>query len=224
MKTTMQALTSPLLAVALLGLAGCSSLRPAPVEAPALYLLDDGADGPAALPAPLVAVSGQRRPTLLVNQPRAAAGYDRAQMAYLRQPQRLEYYAHSAWVDTPARMLGPLLSAALARDAGWRAVVLAPSAARADLRLDTEILRLQQEFDGPSSRLRLSLQATLIDETSHRVLASQTFERSVGADRQDALGGVVAARRATRELLTELARFCRASADSGWIPAPVSVP
>ena len=213
-----------ILALSLPVLAACSGLRPPPVEAPALYLLDDGSGRPATQPAPPVAGTGQRRPTLLVNQPRAAAGYDRSQIAYLRQAQRLEYYAHSAWVDTPAHMLAPLLTAELSRGGGWQAVVQAPSAARADLRLDTEILRLQQEFDGPASQLRLSLRATLIDETSHRVLASQTFERSVSAGRQDALGGVVAARQAVRELLTELALFCRATADSGWAPATASGP
>ena len=64
----------------------------------------------------------------------------------MRETHQLEYFAHSEWVDPPARMLAPLLVAAVESTGTFRAVVLTPSAAVGDLRLDTEIVRLQHEF------------------------------------------------------------------------------
>ena len=47
--------------------------------------------------------------------PHAAAGYDSQHIIYVRQPHKLEYFAHNEWVDPPARMLAPLIVAALER-------------------------------------------------------------------------------------------------------------
>ena len=89
-------------------------------------------------------------PTLIVNPPHAAAGFDSPRIIYVREAHKLEYFAHSEWVDPPARMLAPLLVAAVENSGAFRAVVLTPSAAAGDLRLDTEIIRLQHEFAGPA--------------------------------------------------------------------------
>ena len=85
-------------------------------------------------------------PTLIINPPHAAAGFDSPRIIYVRETHKLEYFAHSEWVDTPARMLAPLIVAAVENSGAFRAVVLTPSAAAGDLRLDTEIIRLQHEF------------------------------------------------------------------------------
>ncbi|NVO04752.1 MAG: membrane integrity-associated transporter subunit PqiC, partial [Rhodoferax sp.] len=113
---------------------------------------------PAPVPASQPRADGARQPghrVLLVEVPHAAPGYDSARMVYVRQALTQEAYAHSVWVDTPARMLAPLLVAHLQKSAPFRAVLLAPSAARADHRLDTSILRLQQDFLQVPSRVRL---------------------------------------------------------------------
>ena len=66
-------------------------------------------------------------PTLVVHPPHAAAGYDSPRIVYTREPHRLDYYAHSEWVDTPARMLTPLIVAAVVRGGALHAVVPTPS-------------------------------------------------------------------------------------------------
>ena len=107
-------------------------------------------------------------------------------MVYVRQALQIEHYAHSEWVDTPARMLAPLLVGTLSQRSVARAVVADSSAASGDLRLHTELLRLQQSFESRPSRVQFSLRATLLDEASRQVLAVREFDASVAAPRRTA--------------------------------------
>ncbi|MBC7916852.1 MAG: hypothetical protein H7Y28_03485, partial [Rhodoferax sp.] len=91
--------------VCAMAVGACSLLKPSTTEPPAFYSLN-------AAPTALVrAPDGAARslPTLIITPPRAAAGFDHQRIIYLRNDHQLEYFAHSEWVDTPARMLGPLL-------------------------------------------------------------------------------------------------------------------
>jgi cholesterol transport system auxiliary component len=141
----------------------------------------------------------------LVNAPHAAAGFDSQRIIYIREPHRLDYFANSEWVDPPARMLAHLLVGARGT---FAAVVMTPSAAKGDLRLDTEIVRLQHDFTVQPSQVRFTLRAYLVDEKSRRVLASREFNAFANAPSNDAYGGVVAANRAVQEVLAALAEFC----------------
>lgn len=191
-------------------LAACSALRPTPVPPPAFFALDGG---PAAAAPRAGSIGPARAPTLVVNPPQAGAGFDSQRIIYLRQTHQLEYFAHSEWVDTPARMLAPLIVAALDRSGQFRAVLATPSAAAADLRLDTEIVRLQHEFGAAPSRVRLTLRATLTDNRTHEVLAQVDLDNRADAPSADAYGGVVAANHATRVMLQSLAAFCSQAAE-----------
>ena len=93
------------------------------------------------------------------------------------------------------------------RTGAFRAVVLTPGAGAGDWRLDTEIIRLQQEFLTRPSQVRFTLRATLVDERTRRVLAVREFEHTVTAPADDPYGGVVAANRAVRAVLADLSRF-----------------
>lgn len=180
--------------------AGCTGLLPAQAPAPDLYVLDAAPANP----------SGRPRGdlVLLVSMPRSRAGFDTAQIAYVRRPYELEYFEKSRWVDTPARMLAPLLARALEHGGGLRAVVQAPSPVPADLRLDTELTRLQHDFRTQPSRVELALRAQLVDLRSKRILAEREFEAVEIAPSEDAYGGVIAANRALQRILAQLAEFC----------------
>lgn len=194
---------------------GCAALRPAATPNPAFYSLDSArfaarAETKSAVHSPVPASSA--KPTLIVNPPYTAAGFDSPRIIYVREAHKLEYYAHSEWVDTPARMLAPLIVAAAENSGAFRAVVRTPSAAAGDLRLDTEIMRLQHEFTGPSSRVRFSLRAYLVDNPTRRVLAWREFDAVVPAPSEDPYGGVVAANQAVHTVLESLAAFCAETA------------
>ena len=191
----------------LLWLAACSALRPAAAPVPAFYALEGPPRAASAAVAPPAAA-----PTLIVNPPHAAAGFDSPRIIYVRQDHKLEYFAHNEWVDPPARMLAPLLVAALENSGAFRAVVLTPSAAAGDLRLDTEIIRLQHEFQTQPSRVRFTLRAYVVEDRTRRVLAWREFEAAVPATSEDPYGGVVAANRAVHSVLAELSAFCAETA------------
>lgn len=184
-------------------LAGCTALQPPRMESTTLYLLDAQPAAAAGQP--------QRELVLAVDLPRARSGFATPQMAYVREPHKLDYYAKSRWVDTPARMLAPLLAQALAQGGGFRAVLLAPSSVATDLRLDTELIRLQQNFETRPSRVQLTLRAQLIDVKANKALAAREFDTAETAPSDDAYGGAIAANRALQRLLGELKEFCVAA-------------
>ncbi len=188
--------------MALLALGGCNTLRTVAAPQPSFHTLDS-ARATAAGAAPPNA-----GPTLIVNPPHAAAGFDSQRIIYVRETHKIEYFAHSEWVDPPARMLAPLLVGALEGTGAFRAVVPTPTAAAGELRLDTEIVRLQHEFATVPSRVRFTLRATLVDEKARRVLASREFDAAIPAASDDPRGGVVAANRAVQTVLENLAAFC----------------
>ncbi|HZR46631.1 MAG TPA: ABC-type transport auxiliary lipoprotein family protein [Candidatus Manganitrophaceae bacterium] len=147
---------------------------------------------------------------LLVNLPQTRAGFDTERIAYLRRAHEVSYYAAGEWVDTPARMLAPLLVRAFERIGAWQTVVQMPSAVRGDYRIDSDDLTLGQEFFQYPSRVRLTLRAQLIDLRQHRPLGTKRFEVLEEAPSEDAYGGVLAANRAVARLLDEAAAWAAA--------------
>lgn len=192
----------------LLCTAGCADLLPKPPAAPAYYALDSAPSAVTSMQRG-TALAGNARPTLAVNRPRASPGYDSVGIVYTRESQRLGTYANSVWIDTPAQMLMPMIVAAVESTTAFAAVVQSPSAARSDIELDTEILRLQQDFSSQPSRVRFTLRASLVDSVTRRVLTSEQFEAVVDSGSEDAPGGVVAAHAAVRNVLARLAALCR---------------
>ncbi len=190
---------------------GCEALNTvgAP-SAPVIYSLDYARRAAPAAPHALPMAA----PTLLVSPPRAAASLNSPHIIYVREPHKLEYFALSEWIDTPARMLAPLIVAAVENSGAFHAVVHVPSSAGGELRLDTEILHLQQEFDVKPSRVRFVLRANLIEDTTRRVIATRRFEAVATAHSEDTYGGVLAANQAVQTVLEELAIFCAEAAES----------
>ena len=189
-----------------LGLAGCSLLMSKPVSPPAFYTLDGGQFLAPGVPA-RVRDGPEAGLTLIIASTVASAGFDSPHLMYTREAHRLEYFAHSLWVDTPARMLTPLIAAAVTRDGVIRAAVLAEGVPSGELRLLTQIECLQQDFGVHPSRVRFTLRATLVDEETHRVLATREFDQVQEAASEDPYGGVVAANRAVATALLALAAF-----------------
>ena len=190
--------------------AGCAALLPKPPVQPTFYSLDRAAlDVQFKVPAANVDPNrAETAPTLVINPPRAAAGFDSQRIIYTRESHQLEYFAHSEWIDTPARMLAPLIVAAVSNAGIFRAVVPTPSLAAGDIKLDTEIVRLQQIFGSGPSRVQFTLRAYLVDSASRRVLAWREFDETVAAASVDPRGGVDAANRAVQNVLRALTGLC----------------
>ena len=186
-------------------LAACAgTLLPKPAPAPTRFTLDTG---PAAAPAPSARTAATDAPTLTVDTPRAAPGYDSRRMVYQRRPQQMEAFAFHEWVEPPAQMLAPLLVRALPDQGGFRAVLRAPSAAAGGWRLETELLRLHQDFSQRPSQVRLSVRAVLLNSATRQAVAWREFDVSVAATSDDPVAGAAAAQAAARQLSTEVAAF-----------------
>jgi len=186
--------------ISVLLLSGCSALSGSQVTSQNIYVLDAQTT--------FKATQVKRDFVLAISQPHARPGFDTPQMAYVRKPYELNYYLTSRWADAPARMLGPLLVQAMEQTGGFRAVVQAPSAVPADVRLDTELIRLWHDFATHPSRVQLTLRAQLIDVRGQKVLAVKQFDDVENATSDDAYGGVTATNRVLRRMLDQLADFC----------------
>lgn len=197
---------------------GCAALRPETTPgAPALYSLDYARSKlPAAGSVKPDATASA--PTLTLTPLRAAAGFDSRHIVYVQMPHKLDHFLHSEWVDTPARMLTPLVVASIKSSGAFGAVVHTPSSAGGDLRLDLEILVLQHEFNLQPSRVRFVLLAQLVEDKSRRVVASREFEAVAPAPSENPYGGVVAANQAVSDALEQLAVFC-ADVARNWRPS-----
>jgi cholesterol transport system auxiliary component len=194
-------------------LPGCSALLPTAPPTPSFYTL-----GSTANKAPTHQAVKSTGPTLLVNPIRAASGYDSARMVYTRSPQQLEHFARSEWADTPARMLAPWLVQVLSDEltrtsvAGTvGAVLLAPSSAVSEYALDTDLIRLYQDFTVQPSQARLTLRVALIQTTTRRVIAVREFDATQASQTDDPRGGVAAAQIVSGRVLQEAAEFCKAA-------------
>ncbi len=191
---------------------GCGLVAPVKTPPPSYYSLDS------AVPAVRPGAPAASAPTLIVNPTRAAAGFDSKHMIYTREPHRLERFAHSEWIDPPARILPPLIAKAVEGSGAFRAVVLTPSAAAGDLRLDSEIVRLQHDFGSTPSHVRFTLRATIVDNATRKVIAWRELDETSPAAGENPYGGVLAANVAVQAVLSKLAAFCAETAGS-WSPA-----
>ena len=185
---------------------GCGLLLPEASAPPSFYALDAVSAVPRLRPPPPVADAAS--PTLIVDLTRAAPGYDSPNIVYVRIAHQQEHYARSEWVDTPARMLTPLLVSALQGSGEFRAVGQVASGIAGDLRLDTQIVRLQQEFGGGPSRVRFTLRVMLSDSVTRQVISWRDFDEVCASASEDTYGGVVAANRAVQLVMEQLASYC----------------
>lgn len=196
--------------IALFPLTACSVLSSADTESPRTYLLDIP---PTTHKQATQTTEGK---TLLVSMPQAAPGFDTPALVYIRTPHLIEYYSKSQWVDTPARMLLPLLVQNLETSNLFSAVLsAATSPVTGELRLDTEIVRLQQEFLTEPSQVRLILRVQLLDMVSRQVVATQTLEVVEDAPTEDAQGGIAATNQAVARMLKKLTTFLAQYTDHG---------
>jgi len=187
------------LALLALALEGCTLLAPPGAAPPSLFTLAPGREN--------VPVHGLAAQTIEIAPPSARPGFEGPRMAYVTRPYEIQFFARHQWVEPPARMIAPLLGEALERDGSFQATPSGGSFAPA-LRLETEIVALQQEFTTQPSQLRFTLRARLLDASESRVLATAGFEAVEPSPSEDPYGGVIAANRAVARVLDELVKWC----------------
>jgi cholesterol transport system auxiliary component len=152
--------------------------------------------------------------SLRISQPESAPGLNTARMAYRTDPKRIDYFAYNEWVASPARMMAALMEARLDESGMFGSIVSGSSDIRTDLRLDSQVLSLYQDFTGEASTVSLSVKVNLIDVSGRTLLNSKTFSYRVPADERSAESGVFASNQAAGQFLDDLSRFVSAAIES----------
>ncbi|KTC88593.1 ABC-type transport auxiliary lipoprotein family protein [Fluoribacter dumoffii] len=145
--------------------------------------------------------------TLLVTAPEAAAGYQTEQMLYIKKPYELEPFAKNAWVNPPSDMLYPLMLQSLQRTNLFAAVTSNAYTLGVDYRVDTQLLRLEQNFLKKPSVIEFSVKMVLTHVSDNKVLASRIVNLQVPCPSDTPYGGVIAANKATQKFTENLAHF-----------------
>lgn len=181
-----------------IGLVGCGPMVVSPVS---YYQLDDVK--PVKLPK-----NSKTHLSILVAMSIPNPGYETSAMIYMLTPYELSCYANSRWVAPPAEMLMSLLVQALRQTGHFYSVVSPPFVWMTSYRLDTRLLKLQQEFFFPVSHIRLAVEASLINRETNHVVVSPLFEVLIPTPTNNPYGGVLAANKAVVIISHRIAQFC----------------
>lgn len=145
--------------------------------------------------------------TILVTLPEAAAGYQTSKMLYVKKPFSLKAFAKNAWVDAPASMLHPLLIESLQRSAYFKVVASTIYAEPVDYRLDSQLLKLQQNFIKKPSVIELSVKVVLTEVKKNQIIASRIINLTVPCPQDTPYGGVIAANKASEAFTATVTEF-----------------
>mgnify|MGYP000476326208 CR=1 FL=1 len=145
--------------------------------------------------------------SILISQPEAMAGYQTEQMLYIQKPYEITAFAHNTWISSPANMLYPLIMQSLQKTGYFYAVASGPYVDKADYRLDTQVIALQQNFIPKPSVIELVVKAVLTHIEDNRVVSSRIINERVNCPIQTPYGGVIAANRAAQAFTATLSKF-----------------
>lgn len=182
-------------------LSSCADLSPLPVPQESRYTFTPW---PKNVHMPQHAKTNK---TLFISTPVAAPGYRASDMIYVQVPYQLQSFADHRWVAPPATLLLPLLANRLRATGYFKAVVTAPFSGDANYQLKTQLLVLQQEFMTPKSKVRMSIEATLMQGSTGAVIADRVFSTTVSAPRNNPYSGVLAANQAAHVLIGKITAF-----------------
>ncbi len=145
--------------------------------------------------------------SLLITQPEAAAGYQTEQMFYVKKPYELNAFVHNAWISSPANMLFPLIMQSMQDTGYFYAVATTPYSDKADYRLDTQLIELEQNFLCKPSALEMAIKVVLTHVADDRIIASRIIREHINCPAETPYGGVVAANQATQAFTATLSEF-----------------
>lgn len=145
--------------------------------------------------------------SILVSLPEAMAGYQTEQMLYVQRPYELSPFVHNAWISSPANMLYPLIIQSLQKTGYFYAVASGPYVDKADYRLDTQLIELQQNFLVKPSTMDLVAKVMLTHIADNRLVASRIITQRIPCPADTPYGGVTAANKASQAFTAALSTF-----------------
>lgn len=186
-----------LMIAVLLVLAGCSF---GPVATPTIntYSLE--------APSAVSKASKRHDQTLLVLPTAVAPGLQTRRMLYVTKPHQINAFAQNQWQAPPAAMINNALVQVLRASHAYHAVVTPPFSGESQLRLQTKLIELEQNFMVQPSQVSLVVAAQMIDRTN-KVITSVQYAQQTAAPEETPYGGVIAANQALQIVLAKLLRM-----------------
>lgn len=180
-------------------ISSCTLLSPVKSEPATKYVLSSLPDH---IPKKRVQVG-----TMLVLPPETRPLYNTTQMAYTLLPYQVAYFAKNKWAETPSQMLQPLIVDALQRTHYFHAVMMPPYVGQYDYVLNTHILTLQQDYSRLPARIQLTVRAEISHVATNQLIAAREFSIQEPIWQKTPYAAVIAANRATANLLRQLISF-----------------
>jgi ABC-type uncharacterized transport system auxiliary subunit len=118
-------------------------------------------------------------------------------------------YTESAWSLAPSEMVLDNMHGMLVNSGLFKSVELYKSKSKNDLDLEIGLEEFMQYFDADltTSHAMVKLRLTLLDATTHEVVATKLFSKEIAADENSALGGVAALSDALDGVMDESLEF-----------------
>ncbi len=180
-------------------LSACSFFSPVTMEAQTKYVLNT---------VPSVPSKKTHKITLLVQAPETQQTYNTTLMAYTIKPHQVAYFSKNQWAEKPSQMFQPLLVRTLQKTHFFHAIVTPLMPGHSDYVLSTQILELLQDFTQYPAMLRLTVNVQLTRSSTNQVIASQLFTEQQPMVYRAPYSGVIAANRATENILGKITLFC----------------
>ncbi len=173
-------------------LAGCTVPLPGTGEPAQLYVLTPKST----YPDDLIRVDWQ----LLVEKTTSPAALDSPRIAVSYSPIEIDYFARANWTDRAPQMVQRLIVESFENSGRIVAVGSDAIGLRSNILLKTELREFQAEYDGKPAegagsgppRVRVRINAKLVRMPQRVIVASQTFENVVKAERNSMAGIVMA--------------------------------
>jgi len=188
-----------LLAVLLLGLAGCAGEKLPPIQT---YSLSPDLDSLQ------LSKNREAKPAsiLMLGRISSAHVFNGSEIIYSEPGYGQNSYAYSRWSDSPTTMLLLIFQEALEKSGPYLAVVPYSSQSKSDFLLESTLLDFSHRInsDGTSDGL-IKLRFNLIDNNTNRVIKSRDFVSSVPVtSAMNASGAVIALNKAVAVVTQEL--------------------
>ena len=191
-------------AAALIGLAACGGILPAPPPPPPLYRLTPLESAAPAQPA----VSLQ----LAVAVPTAPSGLDTERIALSRSATSIDYFANAAWTERVPLMLQTALVESLENAGQVRVVARQSPDLRADILLAVDLRHFEATYRGAGPpELRVVIDCRLVRMPDRSVIAVKSFAGTVRAGENETPAIVVGFDEAFHAALRELVPWAAAS-------------
>lgn len=147
------------------------------------------------------------RSTLLITPTEAVNGYQTEQMQYSTEPYSLNNFVKNSWFSPPATMFYPLLIQSIQHSGYFHAISSGAYNSRTDYRLDTQLLKIQQNFMTKPSVLEFKIKVVLSHVNDNQIIASKIFSQYIPCSKDSPYGGVIAANQATKKLTHDITHF-----------------